>query len=351
MKNLERLANLALGGLALAPLVVNVNPNVNVVLTACLAVYVGCYRSVKSTPPTETMSNEHAMRFPLVGSAMLLSLFLLFKFFSKDLVNAVLTSYFFLLGILAFSATVLPSIKRFLPKHWNDDVIVWRLPYFRSVEFEFTRSQVVAAIPGFFFCVWYASKKHWLANNILGLAFCIQGIEMLSLGSFKTGAILLGGLFFYDIFWVFFTPVMVSVAKSFDAPIKLLFPTGVAARPFSMLGLGDIVIPGIFVALALRFDVSRGKESQYFKSAFFGYTLGLVLTIVVMNWFQAAQPALLYIVPAVIGCLALHVLWNGDVKPLMEFDESKSADKEDASKDDVSKEDSPKEDGEDKKAQ
>jgi minor histocompatibility antigen H13 len=87
------------------------------------------------------------------------------------------------------------------------------------------------------------------------------------------------GLFVYDIFWVFFTPVMVTVAKSFDAPIKvsvfsewihsfaldvllhfiansliyssvslfpvqLLFPTADAARPFSMLGLGDIVIPG-----------------------------------------------------------------------------------------------------------
>lgn len=319
MKNFERLANLALAGLSLAPLVVKVNPNLNVVLTACLAVYVGCYRSVKDSPPTETMSNEHAMRFPLVGSAMLLSLFLLFKFFSKDLVNAVLTCYFFLLGILAFSATLLPAIKRFLPKHWNENVIVWRFPYFRSLEVEFTKSQVVAAIPGFFFCVWYAAKKHWLANNILGLAFCIQGIEMLSLGSFKTGAILLGGLFLYDIFWVFFTPVMVSVAKSFDAPIKLLFPTADAARPFSMLGLGDIVIPGIFVALALRFDVSRGKESQYFKSAFIGYTAGLVLTIVVMNWFQAAQPALLYIVPAVIGFLAVHVTWNGDIKPVCVF--------------------------------
>ena len=49
------------------------------------------------------MSKEHAMRFPLVGSAMLLSLFLLFKFVSKDLVNAVLTCYFFVLGILALS--------------------------------------------------------------------------------------------------------------------------------------------------------------------------------------------------------------------------------------------------------
>ena len=51
----------------------------------------------------ETMSSEHAMRFPFVGSAMLLSLFLLFKFLSKDLVNAVLTIYFFVLGILALS--------------------------------------------------------------------------------------------------------------------------------------------------------------------------------------------------------------------------------------------------------
>ncbi len=64
------------------------------------------------------------------------------------------------------------------------------------------------------------------------------------------------GLFFYDIFWVFCTPVMVSVAKNFDAPIKLLFPrsalkAGVPAN-FAMLGLGDIVIPGLFVALLLR---------------------------------------------------------------------------------------------------
>jgi minor histocompatibility antigen H13 len=35
--------------------------------------------------------------------------------------------------------------------------------------------------------------------------------------------ILQAGLFVYDIFWVFFTPVMVSVAKSFDAPIKVNF--------------------------------------------------------------------------------------------------------------------------------
>ena len=46
----------------------------------------------------------------------------------------------------------------------------------------------------------------------------------MNLPSFKVGAILLWGLFFYDIFWVYGTDVMITVAKNFDAPIKLLFP-------------------------------------------------------------------------------------------------------------------------------
>jgi hypothetical protein len=39
-------------GLTLAPLVVKVDPNLNVILTASLTVFVGCYRSVKPTPPS-----------------------------------------------------------------------------------------------------------------------------------------------------------------------------------------------------------------------------------------------------------------------------------------------------------
>ena len=41
---------------------------------------------------------------------------------------------------------------------------------------------------------------------------------------------------------------MVTVARSFDAPVKLLFPKDIFASEyqFAMLGLGDIVIPGLF---------------------------------------------------------------------------------------------------------
>jgi minor histocompatibility antigen H13 len=62
--------------------------------------------------------------------------------------------------------------------------------------------------------------QHWIAYNLFGMAFAINGVELLHLNNVVTGCILLGGLFFYDIFWVFGTNVMVTVAKSFEAPIK-----------------------------------------------------------------------------------------------------------------------------------
>lgn len=185
---------------------------------------------------------------------------------------------------------------------------------------------VVGAMSSAFCLFYFLSGRHYLANNLIGISFSLQGIEMLNLGSTQTGAILLSGLFFYDIFWVFCTPVMVSVAKNFDAPIKLLFPRIGALingkRPMSMLGLGDIVIPGIFLALILRYDVQRGFRSQYFRTCFIGYALGLSVTIFIMDWFKAAQPALLYIVPAVLGCTGLHAYVKGEFQDLWQFNEA-----------------------------
>lgn len=50
------------------------------------------------------------------------------------------------------------------------------------------------------------------------------------------------------------SPFMVTVATKIDAPIKMIFEN--QARS-SLLGLGDIVLPGIFICLCLRFDLWR----------------------------------------------------------------------------------------------
>lgn len=175
--------------------------------------------------------------------------------------------------------------------------------------------------------VWYLLQKHWVANNLLGLAFAVNGIELLNLNSVQTGALLLCGLFVYDIFWVFGTNVMVTVARSFEAPIKLVFPQdllekGLAANNFAMLGLGDIVIPGIFIALLLRFDKSLKRGSHtYFNATFLAYLMGLLATIFVMHVWKHAQPALLYLVPACLGAPALLAACKGDLGTLFRYED------------------------------
>lgn len=81
-----------------------------------------------------------------------------------------------------------------------------------------------------------------------------------------------------------------------------------------MLGLGDIVIPGIFIALLLRFDCSlKRKSNTYFNATCFAYFLGLMTTIFVMHVFKHAQPALLYLVPACLGTPLTLALFKGDI--------------------------------------
>jgi minor histocompatibility antigen H13 len=84
-----------------------------------------------------------------------------------------------------------------------------------------------------------------------------------------------------------------------------------------MLGLGDIVIPGIFIALLLRFDCSlKRKSSLYFYATFIAYFLGLMATIFVMHVYKHAQPALLYLVPACVSTPVLVAAVRGELKML-----------------------------------
>lgn len=94
-------------------------------------------------------------------------------------------------------------------------------------------------------------SRHWILVNLVALSFAYNAISLVALDSFVTGSILLAGLFVYDVWWVFGSKhvfgdnVMVEVATSFDGPIKIVFPRNLAAgTDFTLLGLGDIVLPG-----------------------------------------------------------------------------------------------------------
>lgn len=285
----------------------------------------------------EVISSKEAAKFPIMASITLFSIYLLYKYFADKMYYFV-TGYFFLLGVAAvtaiFEPLLAPKLKFIFPGLCEDAEYQLTFKENKKNQFDliFSRRSLLvvagAAACGFS----YLYNQHWIANNIIGLCFAIQGVEMLSLPNYKTGCMLLGGLFFYDVFWVFGTDVMVTVAKKFDAPIKLVFPANIfdAASKSSMLGLGDIVIPGILVALMLRLDEHRASgSSKYFMTTFVAYILGLAGTIVVMHVFKHAQPALLYLVPACLGAPLLVALVTGEIKLLFEYNEEEEKDEED----------------------
>ena len=74
-----------------------------------------------------------------------------------------------------------------------------------EIKFEFHYADILSLLLAFAASAWYLQTKHWWGNNLFGMSFCIEAIANVSLGRYTTGAILLAGLFLYDIFWVFGT--------------------------------------------------------------------------------------------------------------------------------------------------
>jgi signal peptide peptidase-like protein 3 len=202
---------------------------------------------------------------------------------------------------------------------------------------------------------------HWLLMDALGMGLCVAFIALVRLPSLKVSTLLLVGLLVYDVFWVFFssyifsTNVMVKVAtrpaenpmgflaKKFhlfaannDAPKlslpgKLVFPSMSNAGHFSMLGLGDIVMPGLLLCFVLRYDAYKRTQTTngecglpppvtvyhkitYFHCSLIGYFLGLLTATMSSELFQAAQPALLYLVPFTLLPLLIMAYLKGDLK-------------------------------------
>lgn len=326
---------------------------------------------------SQSLNSKSAWLFPVIGSAVLFSLYLAFKFLDREMLNLVLGAYFALTGCFALPTVLrqsgifflgLDKVKAWQKNGFQLDVSLVRTRRSQtsgeSKEVENKKNAwvhvsehisllflVILALV-MVLLVGYMYTKHWVLANVVAICFAVQAILLITLDSFMTGFILLGGLFFYDIFWVFGstkvvgTSVMVNVAKNFDGPIKILSPNNIievvgaiAERgfhelpklKFSLLGLGDIVIPGVFVALALRFDQMHASNKQpsldftryyyhfpkpYFTASLAAYVGGLLTTMGVMHFFKAAQPALLYLSPACALSVVFVALVRGELHEL-----------------------------------
>lgn len=221
--------------------------------------------------------------------------------------------------------------------------------------------------------------KPWELRNLVGISLAYMVIQIASLSTFWTGTLVLSALLIYDIYFVFYSPVMQTVAIKNDVSGMLLFPHA-SRTGFAMVGLGDIVLPGFMISLALRFDLylfylrkqfqrhtapgnlseHKGDASNivkadwlpatgnwgecfwigrktgvlalkeqagifpktYFYASVLGYLAGMITTQGIMVSFKKAQPALLYLVPGVLGALWGTALLKGDFRLMWEYNEA-----------------------------
>lgn len=294
-----------------------------------------------------TISTTQALLLPLGASC---SLLFMFFFFEKiQLLFAVLTV---VLGTVALSFLFLPFCRYILRPIASPN---------SKISFgacgRFTQAELLALIISLLLVVVWMITGHWILMDALAVGLCISMIAYLRLPSLKVSMLLLVGLVIYDVFWVYFSVyffkdnVMVKVAtqpaanpisfvadklgstsygqfsqsRQLSLPGKLVFPSYSENGQMSMLGLGDIVMPGLLLSFVLRFDNHKRKMSanynevsriKYFHCLLIGYFVGLLTATIVSEVYKAAQPALLFLVPSTLLPLLVIGYLNGDLKEM-----------------------------------
>ncbi|XP_077250447.1 SIGNAL PEPTIDE PEPTIDASE-LIKE 3 isoform X2 [Tasmannia lanceolata] len=195
------------------------------------------------------------------------------------------------------------------------------------------------------FSIFWAANQHasyaWIGQDILGVCLMITVLQMARLPNIKVASVLLSCAFFYDIFWVFISPlifhesVMIAVARGDNSggeaiPMLLRIPRFFDPwGGYDMIGFGDILFPGLLVSFSYRYDRANKKRilNGYFLWLVLGYGFGLFLTYLALYLMDGhGQPALLYLVPCTLGLIVILGWMRGELKHLWDYGNNPSTD-------------------------
>merc|ERR1719336_3266700 len=238
----------------------------------------GVEEKEKKESNVTTLDSVQAMCLPLGASVSLLIMF--FFFDSMQLLIAVCTA---VIATVALAFLLLPMCQ-YLVQPCSSAKSKISL----GLCGRFTLAELLSVTVSIgVVCVWVLTG-HWALMDFMGMGLCVAFIAFVRLPSLKVSTLLLSGLLLYDVFWVFFSQyvfnanVMVRVAtRPADNPVgamarklhiggamaknaprlslpgKLVFPSAHNSGHFSMLGLGDIVMPGLLLCFVMRYDAYK----------------------------------------------------------------------------------------------
>ncbi|KAJ0963556.1 hypothetical protein J5N97_028678 [Dioscorea zingiberensis] len=255
------------------------------------------------------INTTSALLFVVIASCFLI---LLYKRMSSWFVE-LLVVLFCIGGVEGLQTCLVVLLSRWFKRAGESFI---KVPFFGAV------SYLTLAVSPFciaFAVIWAVYRRisfAWIGQDILGIALIITVLQIVRVPNLKVGTVLLGCAFLYDIFWVFISKrwfhesVMIVVArgdKTREDGVPMLLKIPRMFDPwggYSIIGFGDILLPGLLIAFSLRYDWAAKKNLRagYFLWSMIAYGTGLLITYVALNLMDGhGQPALLYIVPFTLG--------------------------------------------------
>ncbi|XP_062146384.1 signal peptide peptidase-like 2 [Alnus glutinosa] len=265
-----------------------------------------------------------AVLFVVIASCFLVILYKLMSLWFIEL----LVVLFCIGGVEGLQTCLVALLSRWFKRSGESYI---KVPVFGAVSY---LTLAVSPLCIAFAVVWAVYRNvsfAWIGQDILGIALIITVLQIVHVPNLKVGTVLLSCAFLYDIFWVFVSTkffhesVMIVVARgdrSGEDGIPMLLKIPRMFDPwggYSIIGFGDILLPGLLIAFSLRYDWLANKtlRAGYFLWAMFAYGLGLLITYVALNLMDGhGQPALLYIVPFTLGTFLTLGKKRGDLKVL-----------------------------------
>jgi len=272
--------------------------------------------------------------FLIAGCVILVLLFYYFNIISYFLV--VLVTLVSMISLFFVGAPLVDYV--FVRFKWEDKAL--NVPKIAPIPYSLITLVTLCIL---MIALWIVTRS-WFIVDCLAWCIGVTQIAVIRMPSLRICVYLLSAFLVYDVFWVFISPlifgesVMVAVATQADMkmlPMTLTMPH-VLDDPnlISILGLGDIVLPGLFICYTYAFDTALSSSTAprsindeiidppkvgYFVVSLVGYTAGFLATLISFAIMNKGQPALLYLVPFCLIPVSfasymqnhLKIMWEG----------------------------------------
>ncbi|XP_013095023.2 signal peptide peptidase-like 2A [Biomphalaria glabrata] len=256
--------------------------------------------------------------------------------------------FFCIYGSYGLYHCLLPGWTHLVP--WLYELPVNKLPCIqKKVQVRQIFLCLLCLALGIFWAIQRHSNYGWILQDLLGASLCITLVRDLKLPNLIIITVLLVFYLVYDVFFVFITPLITSKGDSIMnkiatggssdmeseaaklssnpkeyVPLCFFIPnfgedllSKCRGYYFSILGFGDLILPGILLTYNAVFDVKSGTKMVYYITSSIGYLCGMVSAMVAMVLMKTGQPALLYLIPCTLGTTLVVSLFRGEFKKIM----------------------------------